>query len=65
MHEEMDPKEKVPGRCHDFSRSQKMYKRVQSGVFEGALGALGAYVVVRSQRDLFKEATKQEVSVAL
>ena len=47
MHEEMDPKEKVPGRCHDFLRGQKMYKRVQSGVFEGALGALGAYAVVR------------------
>ena len=42
----MDPKDKVPDRCHDFSRNQKMHKRMQSGVFEGALGALGVYTIV-------------------
>ena len=39
----MNPKEKVPGRCDDFSRNQKMHERLQSGVFEGASGARTIY----------------------
>ena len=46
MHEEMDPKEKVSRGCHDLSRSLEMHQRMQSGVSEGALGALGTSAMV-------------------